>query len=425
MTKIKKILILLLSIFLISIVAACSNDHEAMEGDDHEVEGEGHNETEDSEGHGDNHNASSEIVTNGLLHLNTKNITRLNSEDPFEVAVLTSQTIWPATHEANQPGTIMLAPLENWQLALASLNLVHHPNDGPLLFTPNGEIPSLIMSEIERLNPKGNVDGTEIMVIGHLEAAALEQLAHYNVIHINEEDPAALAYEIDDIYSQLINNVPSSVIIGSLEESAKHYTIPAGSWITHMDESILFVTENGVPDETIAALEKRNGNATMYLIGPETVISEQVALQLEQFGNVVRIDGETPEQVSIEFAKFKDHETGFGWGVNKPGHGLVMVSTEVPELAITAAPFAHLGKHAPMVWLHDGVFTGTMHEYLELLKPMFEHDPTEGPYNHGYLIGNEALVSFQVQGYIDEMLEIVPASGGGHGDHGAHGGHNH
>lgn len=401
MYKKKNILIYVLGV-IFTILAACSNEN-----------------LEEKNDHGAKQETEIQIVRD-FVHLNTKNVTRLNSQDPFEVSVLTSQTIWPATHEANRPGTVILAPLEKWQLSLASLNLVHHPNDGPVLFTNEGEIPQIILNEIERLNPKGNVNGTQIMVVGELNEGQLDQLSNFHVEQIHAESAAAFANSIDEIYSTLINHVPSSVIIGSLEDEAKQYTIPAGSWITHMDESLLYVSRDEIPLETIEALERREGQASIYVIGPESVISENLVSQLRQFGEVTRIHGETATEVSIQFASFKDESTKFGWGVNKPGHGLVMVSTEIPELAIPAAPFAHLGKHAPMVWLEDGMFNEKMHEYLALLKPTFEHDPTEGPYNHAYLIGNENLVTFQTQGFIDEMLEIVPANGGGHGDHGSH-----
>ncbi|QOY38598.2 cell wall-binding repeat-containing protein [Anaerobacillus isosaccharinicus] len=406
----KKILAITIAILSLSLFVGCSTDH----GDDHSKSNE-----EDTEKQHEGHN-SSEIKTEGLLHLNTKNVSRLNSHDALEISVMTSQMIWPATHEANQPGTIMLAPIENWQLALASLNLVHHPNDGPLLFTKNGEIPALILAEIERLQPKGNLNGTQIMVMGDLVEAELEKLSGYEMITITETEPAAFATEIDRLYGELTNNTPSSVIIGSMEDKGKLFSIPAGSWITHMDEPILYVTENEIPQATITALQKRNGNAAIYVVGPQSVISNEVVEQLAEYGTVTRIDGETPEQISIEFAKFRDHTTNFGWEVVGPGHGLVMVSTELPELAITAAPFAHLGKHAPMVWLAEGNFSEAMHNYLGELKPTFENEPTEGPYNHAYLIGGEDLVPFKVQGFIDEMLEIVPASGGGHGGHGSH-----
>ncbi|RXJ02035.1 cell wall-binding repeat-containing protein [Anaerobacillus alkaliphilus] len=406
----KKLFVFFILALSVIFVTGCT-DH-----GDHGKEAIKHEDGNQHEGH----HSSSEVITSGLLHLNTKNVTRLNSTNSLEISIMTSQMIWPATHEANQPGTIMLAPVENWQLALASLNLVHHPNDGPLLFTKGGEISEVIVAEIERLQPKGNVNGTQIMVLGTLNEGEIEKLNQYVVDTIEEDEPALFAAEIDKLYSELTNNIPTSVIIGSMEEKAKLFSIPAGSWITHMDEPILYVSEREVPEATIAALQKRNGQANIYVVGPEQIISNDVLQQLEQYGNVIRIDGETPELVSIAFAKYRDPKTNFGWEVVGPGHGLVMVSTETPELAITAAPFAHLGKHAPMVWLTDGNFSEDMHNYLAELKPTFDYEPTEGPYNHAYLIGGEELVSFRIQGYIDEMLEIVPAHGGGHHGHGSH-----
>lgn len=416
MKNIKKLTVLFIISLLISIIAACSTESNEVE-----KETELSNETEEQNTDLDN---GQEVNKNTeIRQLNTKNVTRLNSDDPFEVAVLTSQTIWPATHEANRPGTIMLAPLESWQVSLASLSFVHHPNDGPLLFTNNGEIPEQIENEINRLQPKGNDQGVQILVVGELKEQEMAKLEQYQVETINADNASAFAYLIDEEYSNLINEVPSSVIIGSLDDKAKEYTIVAGSWITHMNESLLYVSENAIPTETVKALEKRDGKAAIYVVGPETVISEKVVENLRQYGSVTRIAGDTPAETSIEFAKFKDQNTNFGWGITKPGHGIVMVSSELPELAITSAPFAHLGKHAPMVWLENGEFTEGMHEYLAMLKPTFEIEPTEGPYNHVYLIGNEQLVNFQTQGYIDEILEIVPANGGGHGDHGSHNDH--
>ena len=68
-----------------------------------------------------NQNANKNIKT-----LNTKNITRIDTNDLIETAIYVSQTIFPATHKENQPGTVILAPLENWQIGLASGSLVHH-----------------------------------------------------------------------------------------------------------------------------------------------------------------------------------------------------------------------------------------------------------------------------------------------------------
>ncbi|ADU31723.1 cell wall-binding repeat-containing protein [Evansella cellulosilytica] len=411
--KIKNKLLITLFILMIVLIVACSNEDGS-----HGHEDEQNKVSADELSSGSKEVSNYDVITH---HMNTKNVTRLNSDDPFVTSVLVSRTIWPATHSENQPGTIILAPLDNWQVALASLTVVHHPNDGPLLFTENGVIPDLVLNEINRLQPKGNSEGTQIMVMGRLNEEELTKLNDYDVIQIEEENAAVFAYEIDQLYTDLVHSLPNNVIIATMDDDNKGYAIPAGSWISHMDEPILYVSENDIPEETVAALQKRDGSASIYILGSENIISEKVENELSSFGQVMRIEGESEAEVSIQFAKFRDTETNFGWGINKPGHGLVLVSDVIPELAITAAPFAHLGKHAPMVWLESGEFTKEMHLYLEELKPTFEHEPTEGPYNHAYLIGSEQLVSFATQGFIDEMLEIVSADGGGHGDHGSHG----
>ncbi|PAM93619.1 ArsR family transcriptional regulator, partial [Flavobacterium sp. IR1] len=80
-----------------------------------------------------------DLASDELKVVNTKNITRINENDPIQLSIHVSQTVWPATHEENQPGTVILAPLNQWQYSLAALSLVHHPNDGPLLYW-DGEI---------------------------------------------------------------------------------------------------------------------------------------------------------------------------------------------------------------------------------------------------------------------------------------------
>jgi hypothetical protein len=54
-------------------------------------------------------------------------------------------------------------------------------------------------------------------------------------------------------------------------------------------------------------------------------------------------------------------------------------------------------------------------QFLARLKPIFTDDPTVGPYNHGFLSGTVNSLSYQTQGIIDEKLEIISATGKGHG----------
>ncbi|HHT7237146.1 MULTISPECIES: ArsR family transcriptional regulator [Bacillus] len=359
-----------------------------------------------------NAGASEDLLTTSL-----KNVTRLNTNDPLQMAVLTSQTIWPATHKENQPGAVILVPVSEWQLGIASADLIHHPNNGPILFIEKEKVPEMTLKEIKRLNPLGTKDGTQIMVMGDVGASSLEQLKEYKVKQIKETDSAKFAKDVDKEYADITENYPNSVIIGSSEEEGRLYTTPAVNWISHMPEPLLYVEKDKVPEATMEALKVRKNKANIYVLGPEKIISKEVEKELNKYGKVTRISGETPTENSVAFAKFKDEKTKFGWGFTKPGHGLSFVSSKTPDLAIAGAPFSHMGKHAPVVLLEEGKASQPVYDFLATIQPKFKDDPTLGPYNHAFLLGSTSDISFETQGILDERLEIVQESGKGHGGH--------
>ncbi|WP_261134213.1 cell wall-binding repeat-containing protein [Bacillus sp. Marseille-Q3570] len=421
---------LLMIVMTVIALAACNNatdnqsdmEHEEKmkENEQHDEHGSDEKNGEDTSDKGLKVTAPSDFNDNAeknLLVSNSKNVTRLNTTDPVEMAVMTSQTIWPSTHKENRPGAIILAPLEDWAISSASADLIHHPNDGPLLFIEKDSIPEITRNEIDRLNPKGNMTGAEIMVMGDVDDSVIDSLKGYEVKHIKGDAPAEFAKEIDKTYAEMNEKYPESVIVGSLEDDDQLYTTPAVNWIAHMPEPLLYVSEDGVPEATKQALEKRKGKANIYLLGPESIISKDTEEVLSEYGKVTRISGETPIENSIAFARFKDKNTNFGWGLTDPGHGISFISSSTPDLALAGAPFAHLGKHAPMVWLEDGQLNQTHYEFFSDIKPTFKDNPTNGPYNHAFLLGNKEAVSFKVQGIIDDKLEIVKEGGGEHGGH--------
>ncbi|PGZ08559.1 ArsR family transcriptional regulator [Bacillus cereus] len=359
-----------------------------------------------------NKGASKDVITTSL-----KNVTRLNTNDPLKMAVLTSQTIWPATHKENQPGAVILVPVSDWQLGIVSADLIHHPNNGPILFIEKEKVPEMTLKEIKRLNPLGTKDGAQIMVMGDVGAAVLEQLKDYKVKQIKETDPATFAKDVDKEYADITGSYPNSVIIGSSEEEGRLYTTPAVNWISHMPEPLLYTEKDKVPEATIEALKMRKDEANIYVLGPEKIVSKEVEKELSKYGKVTRISGETPTENSIAFAKFKDEKTKFGWGFTKPGHGLSFVSSITPDLAVAGAPFSHMGKHAPVILLEEGKASQPVYDFLATIQPKFKDDPTIGPYNHGFLLGNTENISFETQGILDERLEIVQESGKGHGGH--------
>jgi putative cell wall-binding protein len=353
------------------------------------------------------------------LNMDTKNVTRINQDDPVKVAVETSQMIWPASHEGNRPGTVLLGVKDDWKTNLPAVTLVHHPNNGPLLYASKNSIPKETMDELKRLNPKGSEKNHDIQVIlvGDFSDSVRKQLEDQGmkVDTVRGVNPADTAAKLDAYYAKTSGDLPQSVIVGSMD--VPEYTLPATNWIAHMPEPLLYVGKDNVPKETIDALKKRKNKANIYILGPKSVVSASVEKELDQYGKVKRISGKTPEENAIAFAKYKDKSTKFGWGITEPGHGLTFNRTDNVESAIASAPFSHMGKHAPMLLLDKGTLSEPMHKYLMSLQPTFKDDPTVGPYNHAFVIGSEKTISFTTQGMIDQMLEITPVNGGGHGGH--------
>lgn len=348
----------------------------------------------------------------------TKNTTRIATKDPFQAAVLVSKTLWPATSETNRPGGVILTRPDDWQSALVSTDLIHFPNNGPVLFVEENQIPEVTVNELKRLNPLGAKanQGIQVIITGKVDPSVEEQVQAlgFKTDRLEGADPAPFAKAVDDYYANLQGSYPKSVIIGSMD--SPEYTLPAGNWISHMPEPLLYVTADSVPKETAEALQKRNGSANIYILGPESVILASVEQDLSAFGKVTRISGKDPYENAVAFAKFKDPKTQFGWGITTPGHNLSFIPTGSNELALAAAPFSHLGKHAPMLWANSDKVPESVKSYIQSIQPKYKSSPAEGPYNHAWITGDESLIGYDVQAVIDEWLEIVSQSGEDHGN---------
>jgi putative cell wall-binding protein len=344
----------------------------------------------------------------------TKNTTRINTSDPVEAAVIVSQTLWSAQTKNNRPSSVVLTDVSNWQIAAVSADLIHHPNNGPILFTSKEGVPEATLAELKRLNPLGadGNNGVQVVLVGPMASNVEEQLKRLDlkIDHIEGDEPAAVAQAIDKYYAKASGELPKAVIVGSMDSS--EYTLPAVNWIAHMPEPLLYVTKNEIPSATVDALKERKGKAVIYILGPEDIVSTAVEKQLQAYGTVTRIAGKDAYENAIAFATFKDASNGFGWGITTPGHNLSLLTTDSTMLAIAAAPFSHLGKHAPLILTEKDGLPDSVMEYMMTLQPKFQDSPAEGPYNHAWLTGDSNTLKESAQSEIDDMLEISPAAGG-------------
>lgn len=341
----------------------------------------------------------------------TKNTIRLNTSDPVSAAVLTSKTLWLSTNEHSRPQSVILVDSAEWSIAAVSADLTQL-SQGPLLFVEEEGIPKETLEELRRLKPRGaeNNKGIDIITVGPISEKVMKDLngLDYKIDHIDAKEPAEAAAAIDEYAAKVTGSVPTSVIIGSMERP--NYTLPAVSWIAHMPETLLFVSEKNVPEDTVKALRKRKGKANIYIIGPEKVVSRTVEDQLRQYGKVTRIAGDDPYENAIHFAQYNDTVTGFGWGIRSPGYSLSFSTPDSPALSIAAAPLSHMGRHAPLLYTERDGVPRSIEKYVESIQQGYDNSPMEAPYNHAWIIGDEKTLTTKLQSEIDEILETLPDS---------------
>jgi hypothetical protein len=145
------------------------------------------------------------------------------------------------------------------------------------------------------------------------------------------------------------------------------------------------------------------------VLGPEGVISRRVVAQLEKglAGAVSRVQGPTPVENAIAFARYRQDD--FGWGVEVPGYNFAVASTARPLDAAAAASLATRGVFAPLL-LTDraGDLPPALESYFLSVQPGYEEDPGQAVYNRVWILGDADTISLRAQARLDRITELIP-----------------
>lgn len=350
-----------------------------------------------------------EAVTDlGFPAFATKNTTRVAGADAVADAAGVALAVHPATGGIAGPSAVTLVDAGDWQGAVAASALVAAPVGAPILLTEDGEVPELSAEALRALDPRGSADtaGRQAFVVG---AAARPD--GYESLKLEGADPAELAVEIDRLRQRLVGE-PRHIILAGSDDPA--YAMPAAAWAARSGDPVLFTGRDRIPKATLRALES-HARVPVYVLGPGSVVSEEVLKQVKKLDSAVeRVGEEGPAENSIAFARYAS--AGFGWNINDPGHGLVIASAGRPVDAGAAAPLSASGTWGALLVTEDGgAVPDTLRGYLLDIKPGYQDDPTRAVYNHVWLIGDTSAISVGFQAQIDELAEVAPVTSGSGG----------
>ncbi|NRT71839.1 cell wall-binding repeat-containing protein [Clostridium beijerinckii] len=329
----------------------------------------------------------------------TLNTTRICSTDPIDTAIEISKIGFSSM----KPNAVILVNKNDIFDAIAATSLIHFPINASLLFTDGKSLNKETLKEIQRLSPKG-YKGIQVILVGNISQNVSSELNDYGfrTQHILGRNHYETACIISKVRKEFKN-----ILIMSGEEYSEG--IISGYWSAHHGDPILFVQRNRIPECVLEVIKKMDG-VNIYIIGSTKTVSnnfEKYFSQLDNVKQVDRIDGDNPYEIAVNFAKYKDYKTEFGWGRNyKEGHAFTFGVLKEPMDIVAGVLFAHMGKHTPPLLIEKDRVPEVVKRYIKSVKPMPPQNMPKPPFMHGYILGSTQNVTYKVQVMIEQMLSI-------------------
>jgi hypothetical protein len=347
----------------------------------------------------------------------TANTIRVAGRSSIENAAGVASAVFPALDERTRPDVVTLVDAEDWQGGVAASVLTSGALGAPILLTDGSDIPAVTAGTLSRLDPGGArlADDAQVVAVGN----DVPRPDGRRVEAIEGGDPYEVAAEVDSFHAAVEGKPSDDVVIASGEEP--EFAMPAAAWAARSGDAVLFSQRDSLPAVTRAAIEDHE-KPDVFVLGPETVISERVVDELDEVaGSVERVGGDEPVENAVEFARY--FKGDFGWGLVTPGHNYTLASVSNPLDAAAAAPLATEGTFAPLLLTDDqDKLPRALRGYFLDVQPGYQTNPNEGVFNRVWLLGDESTLSLSLQTEVDELTELVPVDVGPGGGPGSDGG---
>lgn len=358
----------------------------------------------DSEGEGEGESSESSSANPeelGYPAFATSNTTRIGGPDPVANAAATALAVFPSTNEKQRPVAVAMVGVEDWAGAIAAGVLMAEPVRAPLLYGEADSVPDATAAALKQLQPQGGAASGDdaVLAVGKVEVPDGMKVAE-----LAAGDAASEAAAIARLRDRLAGSKPAALLLASSTEPA--YAAPAAAYAARSGDPVLFTEAKALPQPTVAAIKSDKG-VPVYALGPGSAISGKVLKEVQALGATVkRISGDNPVSSAISFARYEDRK--FGWHISDPGHGFVLVRSDLPLEAAAAAPLSASGTWGPLL-LTDSADTlpSELRGYFLDVKPGYTTDPTRAFYNHVWIVGDTGQISVEQQAEVNEVAELA------------------
>lgn len=336
-----------------------------------------------------------------LPAIDTLNTTRILGRNIFQFNTYLTKLVYPSTNIDWRPNAVILAPNTSYHYGLAATPIIHFPINAPIIFTPQNILPMEVLNEIMRLSPSGKNLPGKVILVGPISPVIENQIkaAGFTTVRIGSKDPIETAGDVLEFRYRIPPQDmegKTNIMIVSPEDYRE--AIPAGYFSAHMGVPILFAYRNKLPDVTRNKLMKYK-NRNVYVVGSQNSISNGVLNEIRKIvtGKVDRIGGRDAAETAVNFSKYYDPKTMFGWNINKKdGWSFSLGREDSWAENIASSILAHLGKHGPLLYVGPDTLPSSTRDYILSLNPGEKHPPTP-PFMHGYILGDFNKISRNAQ----------------------------
>ena len=206
---------------------------------------------------------------------------------------------------------------------------------------------------------------------------------------------------MDDTVTRIAGGVRPNIWLVPDDPS---YAVPVAYWAAQSGDSVLFGGKV-LPEATRRALERRGGQARIYLVGANATDED-----LSRYGTVQRVVAWNGISASVAMAQYHDKAADAGWGLDASRsiatHNFVLANRNDSLAAVAGLSLARFGKFGPLLWVERDRVPPATDQYLWKMRPEFFVTPAEGPFNHLWVLGDPDHISITTQGWADNSQEI-------------------
>ncbi|HET8855435.1 MAG TPA: DUF4396 domain-containing protein [Salinimicrobium sp.] len=206
-----------------------------------------------------------------------------------------------------------------------------------------------------------------------------------------------------DFVKQSINIDSSAthvVILPDEGEQALQYALPAIFYAKYYGSPVVFAGEIG---EQQALLNGRKA----FVIGTEELIPNDRLSGIEHYE---RLEAANPVRFAVDFARYRDQETEFGWGRDRDRRTgyfqFVMTSPGEALEGLAALPLARSNAATLLYTDNKGGLPAITDAYIWSQRADWFTTPSEGPFRHFWVVSDQ--FSYKGQSRMDYSVEKSP-----------------